>query len=43
MGIDRHRALGAVRLSLGFHTSEGDVDKAAAALAASAAAVAAPA
>jgi cysteine desulfurase len=43
MGIDRLRALGPVRLSLGFDTSEADVDKAAAALAAGAAAVAAPA
>jgi cysteine desulfurase len=44
MGIDRARALGAVRLSLGHMTTETEVDAAAASLAASAAAaVAAPA
>jgi cysteine desulfurase len=41
MGIDRARALGAVRLSLGYATTEADVEAAAAALAASASAVAA--
>ncbi|MDP8923616.1 MAG: cysteine desulfurase [Chloroflexota bacterium] len=33
MGLDRERALGAVRLSLGYATTEADVDAAAAALA----------
>jgi cysteine desulfurase len=43
MGIDRERALGAVRLSLGYTTTEADVDAAASALAASAALAASPA
>jgi cysteine desulfurase len=43
MRIDRARALGAVRLSLGYATTEADVDAAAAALAASASAVGKPA
>jgi cysteine desulfurase len=43
MGIDRVRALSAVRLSLGHPTTEAEVDAAAAALAATAAAVASPA
>jgi cysteine sulfinate desulfinase/cysteine desulfurase-like protein len=42
MGIDRARALGAVRLRLGHATTEAYVDAAATALAASAAAVAGP-
>jgi cysteine desulfurase len=40
MGLDAQRALGAVRLSLGYDTTESDVDAAAAALAASWATVA---
>lgn len=43
MGIDRVRALGAVRLSLGYPTTEAELDAAAAALAESAAAIASPA
>jgi cysteine desulfurase len=39
MGLDRERALGAVRLSLGYLTTAEEVDAAAAALAASASAV----
>jgi cysteine desulfurase len=40
MGLDTERALGAVRLSLGYDTTAADVDAAATALAASAATVA---
>jgi cysteine desulfurase len=42
MGIGRARALGAVRLSLGYNTTETDVDKAAGALTATATAAADP-
>lgn len=41
MGIDRQRALGAVRLSLGYQTTADEIDAAAAALIQSARAVAA--
>jgi cysteine desulfurase len=40
MGIGRARALGAVRLSLGYDTTEADVDTAAGALTANATAIA---
>jgi cysteine desulfurase len=43
MGLDRARALGAVRLSLGYTTTETEIDAAAAALIASAAAAPSPA
>jgi cysteine sulfinate desulfinase/cysteine desulfurase-like protein len=36
MGLDRRRALGAVRLSLGYDTTSEEIDAAAAALAAAA-------